>query len=132
MKKLFRIEIMGLLLAIVILVIYFAFIRNNKVILSCSMLENKTEYFAYDKDTFYWEWGAEDKLWQQSFKFKEIDNNSFVIDFYEDEPVNAYSDMDMILKVKKNIPSIEYTLKGKTVGDARLCKKISNLALNKI
>lgn len=114
---------MGLLLAIVILVIYFAFIRNNKVILSCGMLENKTKYFAYDKDTFYWEWGAEDKLWQQSFKFKEIDNNSFVIDFYEDEPVNAYSDMDMILKVKKNIPSIEYTLKGKTVGDARLFKK---------
>ena len=113
-----------------ILVIYFTFIKNTKVILSCSLLENKIGYFAYDKDTLYWEWNARNLLWEKSIKYTKADKNSFIIDHDPEDGEKLDKEMDLILKVKKDIPSIEYTLRGETIGDPRLCKKISNRSLS--
>jgi hypothetical protein len=122
------IKIIIIILVTFVLVIYFTFIKNTKVILSCSMLENKIGYFAYDKDTLYWEWNARNLLWEKSIKYTKNEGNSFIIDHEDGEKLDK--EMDLILKVKKDIPSIEYTLRGETIGDPRLCKKISNRSLS--
>ena len=38
--------------------------------------------------------------------------------------------LNEVLKVKKNVPSIEYTLRGETVDDPRPCEEISNRKIN--
>ena len=122
------IKIIIIILVTFVLIIYFTFIKNTKVILSCSMLENKIGYFAYDKDTLYWEWNARNLLWEKSIKYTMNEGNSFIIDHEDGEKLDK--EIDLILKVKKDIPSIEYTLRGETIGDPRLCKKISNRSLS--
>ena len=125
-KKPKMIKIIIITLITFILTIYFVFIRNEKVILSCSMTDNKTGYFAYDKDTFYWEWNARSLVWEKSIKYTNDKKNSFVIDHDPDDGEKLDKEMDLILKIKKNVPSIEYTLRGETVDDPRPCEEISN------
>lgn len=130
MKKLLLIVVLGLL--IFSSVTYFLFIRDGKVILACKMIENKMAYFAYDKNIFYWEWNGGSLTWEKSIKYTKDEKNSFIIDHDPDDGEKLNKEMDLILKVKKKVPSIEYTLRGETVDNPRPCKRISYRALKKI